>query len=1560
MLQAAWMPKRPTAHAYARSPTRRRFYAGICLLLVCAPASVWGQAGSAGQEAHRVRAERFLRGRTAARAAEDNGATVSGAMALAEARGAHAAMRQSGPMALVARPRLTRLTAAWQAVGPNQIASIAYGNVSGRITSIAIDPEDATGNTVYVGSTGGGVWKSINAAGPAASVVFAPLTDTLPAFSGNAGTSAIPSLSIGAVSVQPGAGLGAAVLAGTGDPNDATDSYYGSGILRSADGGSTWTLAQGSQDGVAGNHSFLGLGTAGFAWSGTTTGLVVAAMSQAVEGTLVNASDSANSVMGLYFSADAGLTWQMATVRDGSQTVQTPLPTGQNAGGNAATAVVWNPLRKVFFAAIRFHGIYQSADGMTWSRVASQPGAGLTMAACPTNPGTTGSVGCPIFRGALAVQAVSGDTFALTVDANNVDQGLWQDSCGASSGSCTNASVIFATQLSAGAMERGAGSSVIAQGDYNLSLAAAPAAAGDTANTVLYAGTVDLFRCGFANGNGAGCLLRNTTNAVNGCAGTARVAPAQHAIGVAALTAPVVYVGNDGGLWRSTDGVAETGSVCSATDASHFQNLNSALGSLAESVSLAMHPTDAETMLVGVGANGTALTAAASGLGPWAQVAAGEGGSVAIDPVNPLNMFVSTGAGVSVAHCGNGGACAAGDFAGTPTIGAAQVGNDASLVDAPFLLDPQGSMGVLVGTCRVWRGAAADGLGWSSANALARPFGGPNNGTCSLATNPLVRTLAAGGPVSGAAAVQNAGSTVLYAGMAGALDGGGNLGGHLFTTTAGATAGPGTIWTDTAGVNVTNDVASRHVFNPGGFDLSSIVSDAHDATGKTVYATVMGFAGNGVNAPHVYRSVDGGATWTNISSNLPNAPGNSVVVDPNDANTVYVALDTGVYVTTEVATCAAGNCWSVFGVGLPNAPVVDLLASAMLPTGDGRVGELRAATYGRGVWQVPLLTALNPTPPAISVNPAALAFDSRAVGTQSGAETVTVTNTGASSLTISGITTTGDFNETDGCTAAGSNVLGVGAACSVQVSFLPTGAGARSGVLTIFGDVAGGQATVTLEGTATPPGVIVLDPVAISFPTTSVGATSAPINITISNTGGTAAALRAPVLAGADAGDFHISANTCGSAGDTLSPQAGCTVSIVFQPVATGVRAGSFSITDDAGTQVASLAGTATAPATDGLAPLGLVFGPQILNTTSAVQAVTLTNAGDVALTLISARVTGGDFTAVNGCGNSLSGHSVCTISVAYVPKVVGAEKGVLTVADQFRSQTVALAGTGLAPAGVSLSPFASISFPVTGVGATTDSQLVTLTNNGDVSLSLGGVAITGDFLIVAGTNGCGASLGPGTACTLQVVFRPTVGGMRTGSLTFTDSAANSPQALTLMGPGVDFTFEPTGQTTVTVTSGTSAVYGFLLTGAEGIPGTASFTCLGAPVNATCVVTPQSPALAATTVIVVTVATGVTTTAFGGKPGGRGSSGILWAVLLLPLGMVWPLRRSGVRTVVIAVVSLAGMALLGCGAGRAIPRSGGTGNGGTGVVSPSGAYSIAVSATSTGVTRTSNVTLIIQ
>ena len=994
------------------------------------------------------------------------------------------------------------------------------------------------------------------------------------------------------------------------------------------------------------------------------------------------------------------------------------------------------------------------------------------------------------------------------------------------------------------------------------------------------------------------------------------------------------------------DGVNQQQTPCSPDDATHFQNLNGALGSLAEVVSFAEDPANPSTLLVGLGANGTAASGTATA-GAWPQISAGEGGAVAIDPANPQNWYVSTAAGVNVRYCDVGSACAAANFTGEPTIGYAQVEDDASLIDPPFLLDPMLPTNTVIGTCRVWRGPPQNGANWPGAYAISTQMGGTANGVCG-GTNAMVRALAAGGPASGAVAAQNAGSTVLYAGMAGTLDGGGNYGGHLFANTAAGSASASTVWADAAKSTVTNDAADAGVFNPGAFDISSVVADPHDASGKTVYATVMGFAGNGTNAPHVYRSTDAGASWTNISSNLPNAPANAVLVDPNDGNTVYVAMDTGVYVTTQVATCTSSNCWSAYGAGLPNAPVVAVEAGAALATGDGRYGELRAATYGRGIWEIPLLTAAYPAAPAMTLNPAGLTFAAQGVGSASPTQTITVTNSGNAALTVTQIVTSGDFTETDTCVGANGGIA-VGASCAVQVKFLPTAIGARTGGLTIYGNVAGGQAAAGLSGVGAPAAAIVLSPIVVTYAATNVGSASATQDITISNTGGVTAALQAPVVTG----DFTISANTCGT---TLAVGVGCTVSVAFQPTTSGTRNGAFSVTDSAGTQTASLSGTGLLPATDALTPGTLTFAAQQLNTASATQQVTLTNAGDAALTGIAVQIASGDFTVVNGCGNSLNGHSSCSLPVAFAPKSVGPGAGALTIVDTYRSQTVALNGTGVAPPGVSLSPVLAMTFAATGVGLSAAVQAVVLTNNGGMPLLIQSLETTGDFAIVPGSNTCGVSLAVGAQCSAQVVFSPTAAGTRTGSLTVLDNAGSSPQSLQLSGTGVDFALSTNGSTSATIAAGGQAVFPLLLTSLAGVPGTVAFACTGVPAHATCTVTPAAPTLGGTTTVSITVATSVAGAALQWPV--ISDERVIWFAGALPLGLIGLGRRRLRRAGRVAIIGCL-LVLAGCAAARVIPATE-TGGGSTTDPTPSGTYNLTVAGTSAGLTRTVGLTLVVQ
>jgi hypothetical protein len=579
----------------------------------------------------------------------------------------------------------------------------------------------------------------------------------------------------------------------------------------------------------------------------------------------------------------------------------------------------------------------------------------------------------------------------------------------------------------------------------------------------------------------------------------------------------------------------------------------------------------------------------------------------------------------------------------------------------------------------------------------------------------------------------------------------------------------------------------------------------------------------------------------------------------------------------------------------------------------------------------------------MTLSPTTVTFSTQAVGTASTVQTITVTNSGTAALTVSQIVTTGDFTETDNCVGT----VAIGATCAVQVEFLPTATGVRTGLVTIYGNVAGGQATAALTGTGLPAAAIVLNPITVTYSGTNMGSVSVAQNITISNIGGVTATLQTPVVTG----DFVITANTCGP---TLAPSVGCTVSVAFQPTASGTRTGSFSIADSVGIQTASLTGVGVLPATDALTPLALTFAAQQLNTASAAQQVTLTNSGDAALTLIAAQITSGTFTVVNGCGNSLNGHSACSLLVAFAPTSVGSAVGVLTVTDEYRSQIVALSGTGVAPAGVSLSPVSTMAFAATGVGLSATSQTVTLTNNGGILLQIQSIAAAGDFSIVRGSNTCGTGVAPGTSCTLQIVFAPTAAGSRTGTLTVADSAASSPQSLQLTGIGVDFALAANGSTTETIAAGGEAVYPLLLSSVAGVPGTVAIACTGAPAYSTCLVNPASGALGGTETISVTVATDVASLRPFDEPG---KHPMMWLVGLLPLGLLGfsrPRRRP-------CLVLLAGciLALAGCQASRTIPLTSTSGGGST-TPTPSGTYNLVVAGTSAGLTRSVGLTLVVQ
>jgi hypothetical protein len=806
-------------------------------------------------------------------------------------------------------------TSGWSSLGPAPLASDAsgvgqqdYSWVSGRATAVAIDPADPTANTVYIGGAYGGVWKSTNALSPSpASVVWNPLTDTQ------------ATLAIGAIAIQPQLSnpnpANSVIIVGTGEANSSTDSYYGLGILQSLNAGTTWTLI--STD-VTGTRSFAGLAFSRIAFSTANPGLVVAAAAGASEGILEGLANPVTANLGLYYASDGGTTWNFANIEDGST---------QTAPGSA-TGVVYNAVAGEFFAALRYHGFYSSPDGINWSRLAIQPGSGLTTTACPA---LTSATTCPIYRGELSVVPGRNEMYVWYVDANDNDQGIWES---------VNGGATWAQITDQGIIECGDNDGCgTEQGTYNLELAAVP----DGGATDLYAGAINLYKCQItiASPNCSGTAPNTFLNLTHayGCSAIAMVHPAQHALSFLLTnnnSLDPMYFANDGGVYSTFDGYSGlTDGACDG-GVNQFDSLNQTLGSMTQFISFSQPPDDSNTILGGTQGNGAAATQSAQANSSWLAVFPGDTGNNQINPENADEWFVSSPpdllSGVNIFACESGFNCQTQDFQDDQVVSSSTVGGDSGAFYPSFMLDPQDSAEMLVGTCRMWRGSST-GAGFT---LLSNNFETGGSGTCTGSETNLVTSLAAGGPLD-----QNGFSNVIYAGT----DGFGPLiptippGGNIWVS-ANAAGGSST-WINQTGA-----------INPSNFPISGIAIDTSDPTGLTAYVSIMGFY-----VSHIWQTTNGGVSWTDFTANLPDAPADAVLVDPgvNPATgTVYAGTDVGVF----SSPTAAPN-WTEVGPApasgnpgyLPNVAV-----TALRMFNDGTDKWLRASTYGRGVWQFPLLT----------------------------------------------------------------------------------------------------------------------------------------------------------------------------------------------------------------------------------------------------------------------------------------------------------------------------------------------------------------------------------------------------------------------------------------------------------------------------------------------------------------------------------------------------------------------------------------------------------------------------
>ena len=812
------------------------------------------------------------------------------------------------------KPGISPSLHSWTPLGPQPTANTQFfGNVSGRVTSLAVDPCDATGNTVYAGGADGGVWVSFNALS-GNPVTWKPLTDNE------------PSLSIGALAFAPnpcqvfnGHEQSNLILAGTGESNYALDNLYGAGVLRSSDGGQTWT-----QDSTFTRSASQGPGASGpyiaaLAVQPHKTNPVVLA---AVQGTDFSAGGTLPS--GVWRSTDGGNTW--SRVQPGGVANGPPF--------NPATDVRFDPSDSsglTVYAALGdpngdadaqaacssppCNGVYVSQDaGITWNRV-----AGLDAKSVPSQ---YGSISLAIAPGSSPASSI---LYVAIADASTSSDNL----LGVLSGT--------------GIQPNGSGSSFTPifpnasnlpdfcapQCFYDMKLAVVP---GTSGQTIFAGGSAQPV---FAeNAFGHSSLYRSLDGgntwgdmSADGSGNNTSIHVDIHALRFAVGAGGAVlamFAGNDGGVWASQD----VFSPATVPGNQHWADLNTDTGVANTSLNLtqfypgiSIHPATDQIIYGGTQGNDVqqfsgSLVASGTEACPY------DGGYTAIDPQTPSTIYAACsylgGPGTLTKNILNG--VPGVDGINWPAIDNSGINfTDNADFIPPLILDSKSSQNLYFGTYRLYQ-TMNGGTSWSVISSDLT-----SNNTTNFVT---------------AIAVAPSSSNTIYAGTS-----------------------DGRIWQSSQALSGATDI---HMVNGANQPERSVTAIAVDsANPKAAFAAYSGFSCPGVGGcdglGHVFFTNNSGASWLQVDRNLPDVPVNDIVIDPTDAtdNTIYIATDSGVYASRN-ATAGGATTWSVLQSGLPNSQVLALRLRNTSRT-------LVAATHGRGLWSLLLpnlpsfaLTELSP------------------------------------------------------------------------------------------------------------------------------------------------------------------------------------------------------------------------------------------------------------------------------------------------------------------------------------------------------------------------------------------------------------------------------------------------------------------------------------------------------------------------------------------------------------------------------------------------------------------------
>jgi hypothetical protein len=357
-----------------------------------------------------------------------------------------------------------------------------------------------------------------------------------------------------------------------------------------------------------------------------------------------------------------------------------------------------------------------------------------------------------------------------------------------------------------------------------------------------------------------------------------------------------LWVGNDGGVWRSDD------------RGDNWVNVNSNL-QLTQFSGCDLHPTQAESLYAGSQDNGTQAREATAVDNVWKHLDFGDGGYAKVDQSNPNNLvhtyFNQRNNLIGVGFTNGGYATTMGGYDGSFAPANGIPITERVLFYAPIHLDRGNPTTLYYGSNRLWRAnnffvTGGTGGEFTALNSAQDLTGGTVGG-------------ATGGAVSAietfANPVPNTNASLIYTGS--------NTG-RVFRSVDG-----GSNWTEV-------DIGGSTLF------VSDIMVDPTNS--NIVWQSRSGFSGSaGLN---VRRSTNGGANWAPAATGLPDIPVNALAFDPVVSGRMWAGTDIGAYYTDN-----GGASWTAHTAGLPNTAIFDLDSNATTDT-------LAACTHGRGAFRL--------------------------------------------------------------------------------------------------------------------------------------------------------------------------------------------------------------------------------------------------------------------------------------------------------------------------------------------------------------------------------------------------------------------------------------------------------------------------------------------------------------------------------------------------------------------------------------------------------------------------------